>query len=148
VARDVTDRIRDLVGADSPRVERARRVADAVRAVTGHRWVGVYAVRDDEVVNLAWSGPGPPAHPSFAIGSGLTGAAIEARATIVSNDVANDSRYLRTLDTTGSEIIVPVIAGDRVVGTLDVESARTGAFGKEDRRALEQVAAELPSLFL
>jgi L-methionine (R)-S-oxide reductase len=148
VARDVTDRIRDLVGADSPRVERARRVADAVRAVTGHRWVGVYAVRDDEVVNLAWSGPGPPAHPRFAIGSGLTGAAIEARATIVSNDVANDSRYLRTLDTTGSEIIVPVIAGDRVVGTLDVESARTGAFGEEDRRALERVAAELPSLFL
>jgi L-methionine (R)-S-oxide reductase len=148
VARDVTDRIRDLVGADSPRVERARRVADVVRAVTGHRWVGVYAVRDDEVVNLAWSGPGPPAHPRFAIGSGLTGAAIEARATIVSSDVANDSRYLRTLDTTGSEIIVPVIAGDRVVGTLDVESARTGAFGEEDRRALERVAAELPSLFL
>jgi putative methionine-R-sulfoxide reductase with GAF domain len=105
-------------------------------------------VRDDEVVNLAWSGPGPPAHPRFAIGSGLTGAAIEARATIVSSDVANDSRYLRTLDTTGSEIIVPVIAGDRVVGTLDVESARTGAFGEEDRRALERVAAELPSLFL
>jgi putative methionine-R-sulfoxide reductase with GAF domain len=147
VARDLTDRIRNLVGADSPRVERARRVADTVRAVTGHRWVGVYAVEDDEVVNLAWSGPGPPAHPRFAFGSGLTGAAIEARATIVSNDVATDSRYLRTLDTTGSEIIVPVIADDRVVGTLDVESARTGAFGEQDRRMLERIAAELLPLY-
>jgi L-methionine (R)-S-oxide reductase len=123
VSRDLTDRIRDLAGADAPRVERAPRVADAVRAGTGHPWVGVYAVEDDEVVNLAWSGPGPPAHRRFAIGSGLTGAPIEERATIVSNDVATDSRYLRTLDTTGSEIIVPVIAGDRVVGTLDVERA-------------------------
>lgn len=109
--------------------------------------MGVYAVEDDEVVNLAWSGPGPPAHPRFAIGSGLTGAAIEARATIVSNDVANDSRYLPTLNTTGSEIIVPVIADDRVVGTLDVESVRTGAFGEEDRSALERIAAELLPLY-
>jgi L-methionine (R)-S-oxide reductase len=147
VARDLTDRIRDLVGADSPRIERARRVADAVRAGTGHRWVGVYAVEEDEVTNLAWSGPGPPAHPRFAVGSGLTGAAIEARATIVSNDVATDSRYLRTLDTTGSEIIVPVVADDRVVGTLDVESARTGAFGEQDRRTLERIAAELLPLY-
>ena len=109
--------------------------------------MGVYAVEGDEVVNLAWSGPGPPAHPRFAIGSGLTGDAIEARATIVSNDVATDSRYLRTLDTTGSEIIVPVIADERVVGTLDVESVRTGAFGEEDRRALERIAAELLPLY-
>jgi L-methionine (R)-S-oxide reductase len=148
VARDLIDRIRDLVGVEAPRIERARRVAHAVRAGTGQRWVGIYAVEDHEVVNLAWSGPGPPAHRRFAIGSGLTGAAIEARATIVSNDVANDSRYLPTLDTTGSEIIVPVIADDRVVGTLDVESVGTGAFGEEDRRALERVAAELPPLFL
>jgi putative methionine-R-sulfoxide reductase with GAF domain len=147
VPSELTDRIRDLIGTDSPRSVTAQRVADAVRAATGHRWVGVYAVEDDEVVNLAWSGPGPPAHPRFAIGSGLTGAAIEARASIVSNDVATDSRYLRTLDTTGSEIIVPVIADDRVVGTLDVESARTGTFREQDRRTLERIAAELLPLY-
>ena len=148
MGRDLVDRVRDLVGADAPPVERARRVADAVRAGTGQRWVGIYAVEHEEVVNLAWSGPGPPAHPRFPIGSGLTGAAIEKRATILSNDVANDSRYLTTSDTTGSEIIVPVLADDRVVGTLDVESVRTGAFGEEDRRAFQRVAAELLPLFL
>jgi L-methionine (R)-S-oxide reductase len=147
MASDLTDRIRDLISTDSPRSVRAQGVADAVRAATGHRWVGLYAVEDDHVVNLAWSGPGPPAHPRFPIGAGLTGAAIEERDTIISNDVANDSRYLTALETTGSEMIVPVLAGGRVLGTLDVESDRTGAFGDEDRAELERVAHELLPLY-
>jgi L-methionine (R)-S-oxide reductase len=140
-------RIREVVRSDSPRPARARSVADAVREATGRRWVGVYAVEGDEVVNLAWSGPGPPAHPHFPVGAGLSGAAIETRATVVSNDVANDPRYLTALATTGSEIIVPVLADDRVVGTLDVESDRAGAFGDEDRAELERIAAELAPLY-
>jgi L-methionine (R)-S-oxide reductase len=147
MASDLTDRIRDLIGTDSSRSVRAQGVADAVRAATGHRWVGVYAVEDDHVVNLAWSGPGPPAHPRFQIGAGLTGAAIEERHTIISNDVANDSRYLTALETTGSEMIVPVLAGGRVLGTLDVESDRAGAFSDEDRAELERVAHELLPLY-
>lgn len=119
-----------------------------MRTATGHRWVGVYAVEDEHVVNLAWSGPGPPAHPRFPIGAGLTGAAIEERQTVVSNDVANDPRYLTALETTGSEMIVPVLAGDRVVGTLDVESDRTGAFAADDRAKLERVARELLPLYV
>jgi L-methionine (R)-S-oxide reductase len=148
MASDLADLIRDLVGTDSPRSIRAQGVADAVRAATGHRWVGVYAVEDDQVVNLAWSGPGPPAHPRFSVGAGLTGAAIEARNTVLSNDVANDARYLTALETTGSEMIVPVVTGGRVVGTLDVESDRTGAFGNEDRAELESVARELLPLYV
>jgi L-methionine (R)-S-oxide reductase len=127
---------------------RAQGVVDAVRAATGQRWVGVYVVEAHEVVNLAWSGPGPPTHSRFPIGAGLTGAAIEARATVVSNDVAADPRYLTALATTGSEMIIPVLAGDRVVGTLDVESDRTGAFGARDRAELERAARELLPLYV
>ena len=39
---------------------------------TGRRWVGVYEVTPTEVVNLAWSGPAPPAHPTFPAAQGLT----------------------------------------------------------------------------
>jgi putative methionine-R-sulfoxide reductase with GAF domain len=41
-------------------------------------------------------------------------------------------RYLTALDTSGSELIVPVVADDLVVGTLDVEDGRIGALGKDD----------------
>jgi putative methionine-R-sulfoxide reductase with GAF domain len=56
---------------------------------------------------------------------------------VISNDVATDPRYLTALDSTGSELIVPVLAGGRPRDTLDVEDGRSGAFSEEDRRLFE-----------
>jgi L-methionine (R)-S-oxide reductase len=139
--------VRAVAAESQPRAERAQQVADLVRGATGRRWVGVYEVTTSEVVNLAWSGPEPPAHVRFPAEQGLTGAAIGARETVVSNDVARDPRYLTALASTGSEMIVPVVVGDRVVGTLDVEDESTDAFGDDDRRLLERVADEMRPLF-
>jgi putative methionine-R-sulfoxide reductase with GAF domain len=44
-------------------------------------------------------------------------------------------------------MIVAVIAGDRVVGTLDIEDERTAAFSDGDRRLFERVAGELGALY-
>jgi L-methionine (R)-S-oxide reductase len=135
--------------AELPRArdERSQRIADLVRAATGRRWVGVYEVTSTEVVNLAWSGPAPPAHPRFPAERGLTGAAIRARATVVSNDVASDPRYLTAFASTGSELIVPVFVGDRVVGTLDVEDERNDTFSDDDRRLFERIGREMGPLY-
>jgi putative methionine-R-sulfoxide reductase with GAF domain len=42
---------------------------------------------------------------------------------------------------------VPVIVGDRVVGTLDVEDERKDAFSIDDRRLFERVGRELAPLY-
>jgi putative methionine-R-sulfoxide reductase with GAF domain len=143
----VPDGLEVAVGAaakrHSPRDKRAKQIAELIGAGTGRRCVGVYEVTASEVVNLAWSGPAPPAHPRFPAEQGLTGAAIRARATVVSNDVARDPRYLTTLASTGSEMIVPVFVGGRVVGTLDVDDEIPDAFSGDDRRLLELVAREM-----
>jgi L-methionine (R)-S-oxide reductase len=147
----VPDELRDAVRAVAERRvargERAQRIADLVRTATSRRWVGVYEVTPTEVINLAWSGPSPPAHLRFPAEQGLTGAAISARETVVSNDVAGDPRYLTALVSTGSEMIVPILVDDRVVGTLDVEDETTDAFNDDDRRLFELVAREIGSLF-
>ena len=129
------------------REERSQRIADLVHTATGRRWVGVYEVTASEVVNLAWSGPAPPAHPRFPAGRGLTAAAISSRATVVSNDVASDPRYLTALTSTGSELIVPIVAGDAVVGTLDVEDEHNDAFSDDDRRLFERLASAMGPLY-
>jgi GAF domain-containing protein len=144
---ELLEAVRAAAALPLARVERSQRIADLVRAATGRRWVGVYDVTPTEVVNLAWSGPGPPAHPRFPVERGLTAAAIATHETVVSNDVARDPRYLTALASTGSELIVPLIAGGRVVGTLDVEDERTDAFGDDDRRLFERVARELVPLY-
>jgi len=61
--------------------------------------------------------------------------------------VRNDPRYLTAFASTVSEIIVPVLApgGDRVIGTVDVESEQVNAFGPRDQQRIEQCAqAALP----
>jgi L-methionine (R)-S-oxide reductase len=147
VLDELQEAVRAVAEQRLPRGERARRIADLVRTATSRRWVGVYEVTPTEVINLAWSGPAPPAHLRFPAEQGLTAAAISARETVVSNDVAGDPRYLTALVSTGSEMIVPILVGDRVVGTLDVEDETTDAFNDDDRRLFELVAREMGSLY-
>jgi GAF domain-containing protein len=145
---DLIDDVRSAASADDAPDERAKRAADLIRTRTGYRWVGIYRVTETEVRNLAWSGPAAPAYPNFPIDRGLTGAAIESRASVVSNDVAHDARYLTNQDSTGSELIVPVIVDETIVGTLDVEDAETDAFHDRDIVFFESVAAALRGLYV
>jgi putative methionine-R-sulfoxide reductase with GAF domain len=139
--------VRSEADRDAPMEERAQRIADLVRRRTGRRWVGVYRVSLDEVANLAWSGPAAPAYPRFPATRGLTGAAIASQTSVLSNDVASDPRYLTALKSTGSELVVPVLLEGRVVGTLDVEDERTGAFDDDDQKLFEQLAQALTGLY-
>jgi GAF domain-containing protein len=143
---DLAAKVRSILGRELTRAEAARQVTDAIHA-GGFRWVGVYEVTPTEVVNLSWSGPAGPAHPTFPIDQGLTAEAVATGRSVVCNDVAADPRYLTALESTGSEIIVPVVTAGRVAGTLDVESERLDAFDDEVRLSLERVAAELPPLY-
>jgi putative methionine-R-sulfoxide reductase with GAF domain len=147
VDADVLQRIAVAVAMPAKRNERAQTAADLIRDGTAHRWVGIYTVTDSSVVNEAWSGPVAPAFPTFPRERGLTAHALRARAPALSNDVANDPRYLTNQDDSGSELILPVVRGRQVVGTLDVESDEVGAFDGASIRDLECCALALAALW-
>ena len=126
----VIGRLGVIAAGKGSREERAARAADQVRRATGARWVGIYTVASAMVTCDGWSGPGAPAHPSFAATEGLTAHAVRAGAVALSNDVSRDPRYLANQADSGSELIVPVLADGHVIGPLDVESDRTGAFDR------------------
>jgi phosphinothricin acetyltransferase len=125
----------------------AARAADAIRAQTPWRWVGIYTVSDGRVTNEAWSGPQPPAHPVFPATAGLTSAALATQKTVIADEVAAEPDYLANQDGTGSEMIVPVVIDERVVGTLDIESDIPRAFGESDRLQAERLAERLRGLW-
>lgn len=144
--------VRDLAGVlDSldMREIRARRAAEIVRAARAYRWVGIYDVDDDRVELLGHTGEQAPVFVEFSAGEGLSGEAIRTRTTVVSNDVSTDPRYLTAFDSTGSEMIVPILGAESgiAIGTLDVESDRVGAFSDEDRAFVERCAIALMPLF-
>lgn len=145
VLRDIDD----VLESDQSRAGKAVRVAELIRHGGGYRWVGLYAVTEQEIAAIGWSGPGAPAHPSFPVTQGLSGAAVASRRAVVANDVTADPRYLTAFSSTLSEAIVPIVdpGTGAAVGTLDVESAQRDAFTDADRQALERCAAALRGLF-
>jgi GAF domain-containing protein len=131
------------------RVELAQRAADAIRRAGAFDWVGLYDVTPTTITAIAWTGREAPAFPSFPRTQGLNGAAVAARLPIVVNDVATDPRYLTTFARTGAEMIVPVTDDEgAAVGTIDVESARVGAFGPSELSLVEECARILRPLWL
>jgi L-methionine (R)-S-oxide reductase len=145
--RELIESIRALAAAATSIDETAAELAELIRDASGRRWVGLYRVTVVEVVNLAWSGPAPPAHPVFPVDQGLTGAAVSSRTPVCSNDVGSDPRYLTNQPTTGSELIVPILLGGEVVGTLDVEEDDADAFTTEDEQLFEEIGHALSPLY-
>lgn len=84
-----------------------------------------------------------PAHRQ-PIGTGLIGIAAQTGQTQWANDTAHDQRFLGFLNwAPSSEVSVPIKAGARVIGVLDVESNKLEAFGEDDVRMIQAIADQL-----
>ena len=117
-------------------------VATLKNRVPDYTWVGIYLMAGDELVLGPYRGK-PSPHTRIPLGRGICGAAATEKQTIIVDDVKADPRYLACSIETKSEIVVPIMDGSRVLGEIDIDSDRTAAFGDDDRRLLEQVAAWL-----
>jgi len=65
------------------------------------------------------------------VGKGVTGAAVEQKRPIYSADVSQDPRYISSGRDNGSELAIPLIMKDEVLGVLDCQSEHTDAFDSE-----------------
>jgi diguanylate cyclase (GGDEF)-like protein len=65
------------------------------------------------------------------VGTGMTGAAAQQKRPVYAPDVSKDPRYLKTSRTTRSELAVPLMVRDQVVGVLDCQSANLNHFDSE-----------------
>jgi len=107
-----------------------------------YTWAGIYVMDGDELVLGPYLGK-PSPHTRIPLNQGICGAAASQKATIIVDDVNSDPRYLACSIETKSEIVVPIMRGDEVLGEIDIDSDRPAAFGAPDRALLEPVAAML-----
>ena len=77
------------------------------------------------------------------LGHGLVGHAAETRQAILVPDVSKDPRYIRLNAETRSELAVPLIYKDKVIGVLDLEHTRRGFFTEDHRRTMMTLAAQV-----
>ncbi len=77
------------------------------------------------------------------LGEGITGIAAANRQPVLSGDVRNDPRYLTALDAVQSELAVPMLARGKLVGVIDLQSTRFGAYREQDRALLQLIASRV-----
>ena len=108
--------------------------------IPDYNWVGIYLLEGDELVLGPFRGK-PSPHTRIPLGRGICGAAATEKTTIIVDDVNADVRYLACSIETKSEIVVPIMDGETVLGEIDIDSDRLAAFTGDDREFLEHVAA-------
>ena len=98
-------------------------------------WVGFYLLRADELV----VGPfqGRPACVRIALGHGVCGTAAAQRRSIIVPNVDEFPGHIACDSASKSEIVVPMIVGERLLGVLDVDSPKLRRFSVEDQAGLE-----------
>src|SRR5574341_397900 len=79
-------------------------------------------------------------------GPGLCNIVIQEGEAVLSNDVESDPRYFRGWPECRSELAVPLKNGDQVIGVLNVESERLGAFTEKDLHLLTTLASQISIL--
>jgi phosphoserine phosphatase RsbU/P len=77
------------------------------------------------------------------LGRGLVGAAAQEKRTVMVADVRKDPRYINTNPETRSELCVPLIYKDKVIGVLDLEHTRRAFFTEDHVRAMSTLAAQI-----
>jgi GAF domain-containing protein len=121
-------------------------LAEVVRMLHRERlhyhWVGVYLLKDKELVLGPYAGK-PTPHVRIPLDQGICGAAASSGQTIIVDDVNADPRYLACSVETRSEIVVPIQRHGEVLGEIDIDSEQPAAFTPDDRELLEAVASLL-----
>ena len=104
-------------------------------ALPGLNWAGFYLLKGGELV----LGPfqGRPACVRIPLGSGVCGTAAAARETVVVENVHEFPGHIACDAASNSEVVVPLIKGDELLGVLDLDSPSVGRFDEEDAKGLE-----------
>ncbi|MGE7092127.1 GAF domain-containing protein [Lysinibacillus sp. NPDC048646] len=104
-------------------------------------WVGFYILQGEELI----LGPfqGLPACVRIPIGRGVCGAAVAKKETILAKDVYLFPGHIACDAASQSEIVIPLIKQDKIIGVLDIDSPITNRFSIEDQVGLEQFVKTL-----
>lgn len=98
-------------------------------------WAGFYLFKENQLI----LGPfqGKPACIRIALGKGVCGTAAYNREAIVVQDVHQFPGHIACDEASASEIVIPIIKDDKLIGVLDIDSPAKARFSEKDRQGLQ-----------
>ena len=136
--------IKALVGDETDTIANLANVSAALKEAFDYFWVGFYLVKEDELV----LGPfqGPIACTRIQKGKGVCGTAWLNGETLIVDDVDTFPGHIACSSLSKSEIVVPLIQKEAVVGVLDVDSKDLATFDAVDKQYLNELCTWLTTV--
>ncbi|HEY7447100.1 MAG TPA: GAF domain-containing protein [Vicinamibacterales bacterium] len=127
-----------------------RRLAQLVKRVIDYRTFGMFLLKEDPTgrtpgeleLKVAVQYGEARALGRVEVGSGLVGYAALHREAVLVEDVSKDPRYIEVVADVRSELAVPLLLKDRLIGVFDLESPELAAFNKRDAEILTLLASQ------
>jgi GAF domain-containing protein len=131
--------IKALIDGEPEIIANLANICAALKEQFGWLWVGFYLVKSDELV----LGPfqGPVACTRIRKGRGVCGTAWEQAQTLMVPDVEKFPGHIACSSLSKSEIVIPLIGQEKVVGVLDVDSVLLNDFDETDKKFLEKIVS-------
>ena len=130
--------VKAMVKDESDPIANMANVAALIQEAFRFWWTGFYRVIDTQLV----LGPfqGPVACTRIGFGKGVCGTSWKEKKTIVVEDVEQFPGHIACSSESRSEIVVPLVKCEEVIGVLDIDSERLATFDTTDQLWLEQIA--------
>lgn len=145
----IVNNIFRIAKSASNRNEKLKKICDALKSrVDYYDWVGFYIADEQhrELILGPFSGE-PTEHTKINFGTGICGQAAERKETFMIQDVTQETNYLSCSPLVKSEIVVPILKNDKIIGELDIDSHTQSPFTDEDKRFLEDVCSIVSQLY-
>jgi len=126
--------------------ELLNKIAELTHRIVPYEIFSIFLVdeeRQELYLRFAIGHPPEARNLRIPVGQGVTGTAALERKPVVVDDVRKYPRYIEAVKDARSELAVPLISKNRVVGVLDIESPQIGYFRGEQVRLLNLLASQI-----
>ena len=143
--KTIYSQIVNIVDKSLPLVSNLANVSAVLFTLDNLNWAGFYLAKDDAL----YLGPfqGEVACTTIPFGKGVCGTSALKKETIIVPDVNQFAGHIACSSKSKSEIVVPIIKDNKVLGVIDIDSPILNRFGLEEKELLENVANLLADLF-
>src|SRR5262249_14449042 len=124
-----------------------RRVAELVRKVIDYEIFAILLLNDKTQelrVRFQLGYPhGVAERVRIKVGQGVTGRAAQLCQTVLVDDTTKEDGYIEAIPRVRSEVAIPLIVKNRVIGVIDIEAREAGHFTEEHKRLLTLIASRM-----
>ena len=135
--KELLPQLYSLVSTETDLIANLANIAAALKQTFSFFWVGFYLVKEGELVLAPFQGP--IACTRIRLGKGVCGTAWKEVRTLVVPDVELFPGHIACSSESKSEIVVPIIKQDEVIGVLDIDSDMLNSFDEIDAHYLKEI---------